>query len=63
MKEVWDNLKYAGLIFGVSLLMYLASGYGEGEYDSRVFILFFTGAVFGHGVGFMRNKKKYPNTL
>ncbi|WP_456270967.1 hypothetical protein [Bacillus sp. AK031] len=63
MKEVRDNVKYAGLILAVSLIMYLAYGYGEGEFDSKVFILFFTGAVFGQGVGFMRNNKKHRNTL
>jgi hypothetical protein len=61
MDEVRDNMKYAGLIFGVSLIIFLAYGFGKGEFDSAVFTLFFSGATFGHGVAFMRGKKKSVN--
>ncbi|WP_421385226.1 hypothetical protein ACOJQI_10825 [Bacillus salacetis] len=63
MNEVRDNLKYAGLIFGVSLIIFLAYGFGKGEFDSAVFTLFFSGAVFGHGVAFMRERGKTKKGL
>ncbi len=58
MKEFLENLKNLGLILGVSMLLFLADGYGTGSYDGNVFFLFFMGAVFGQGVGHMRGKNE-----
>jgi hypothetical protein len=63
VNEFRKNIKYAGLILGVSLLIFLATGYGNGSYNWNTFYLFFMGAAFGYGVGMTRNKKKNGGNL
>lgn len=63
MKEFRENLRYVGIILGVSMLIFLAEGYGSGSYNWNIFYLFFMGAVFGNSVGLMRNKQSFSGNL
>ncbi|WP_113928899.1 hypothetical protein [Bacillus sp. P14.5] len=63
MKEFRESLKYAGIILGVSMLIFLAAGYADGSYNWNTFYIFFMGAVFGNCVGLMRNKQNFSGTL
>jgi hypothetical protein len=63
VKEFRENLKYAGIILGVSVLILLATGYSSGSYNWNIFYWFLMGAAFGNGVGLMRNKQKFSGNL
>ncbi|MGD7023677.1 hypothetical protein ACQCVK_13835 [Rossellomorea vietnamensis] len=63
MKEFRESLKNAGIILGVSMLVFFAAGYGSGSYNWNTFYLFFMGAVFGNSVGFMRKKQNFSGNL
>ncbi|MGM0846632.1 MAG: hypothetical protein ACQEUT_16780 [Bacillota bacterium] len=63
MKGFRENLRYVSIILGVSMLLFLATGYGSGSYNWNTFYWFLMGAVFGNGVGMMRNKQILSGTL